>query len=117
MAREERRREILEAAGRVFYQQGYDRAKMEDIAKEAGLGKGTLYEYFVSKKHLFEEMVNYHQKRYLAGVVEAIRSGSNFREKFIALAKYQAELVQEHMSIFEKMAYSRLLIVKWAPCL
>jgi len=105
--KEDKRIGILEAAGKVFYNQGFDGAKMEDIAKEAGIGKGTLYEYFVSKKQLFEEMMVYNQKRYLAGIVEAIRSGSNFREKFIALAKHQVRLVKEHAGILEQMAYFR----------
>ncbi len=50
-----RREQILEAAAKVFNEMGYHRAKIGDIAAQAGVGKGTIYEYFSSKKELFEE--------------------------------------------------------------
>lgn len=40
---------ILAAAIRVFSQKGYHHTRMEEIAIEAGIGKGTIYEYFSSK--------------------------------------------------------------------
>lgn len=51
--KERKRREILQAAMRVFARDGYHRAKMEAVAEEAGIGKGTVYEYFKSKTELF----------------------------------------------------------------
>lgn len=51
--KDRKRREILEAALRVFAREGYHRAKMEAVAAEAGIGKGTVYEYFRSKPELF----------------------------------------------------------------
>ena len=45
--------QILEAAKRVFARDGYHRARMEAIARESGIGKGTVYEYFSSKRELF----------------------------------------------------------------
>lgn len=51
--RGERRARVLEAAGRVFSRQGYDRASMDEIALEAGMGKPTLYRYFPGKESLF----------------------------------------------------------------
>jgi AcrR family transcriptional regulator len=46
---EERKNQILDAATQVFMQKGFDRARMDDIVKETGLSKGTLYWYFKSK--------------------------------------------------------------------
>jgi len=43
-SREEKQTDILKAAIRVFSEHGFDGAKMEYIAKEAGIGKGTIYE-------------------------------------------------------------------------
>lgn len=53
----ERRRCILEAARRVFVRQGYAATRMSDVAAQAGVGKGTLYEYFRGKEDLFETLV------------------------------------------------------------
>lgn len=51
--REERRERILAAASRVFAQQSYQQASMEAVAREAGVGKPTLYRYFAGKDALF----------------------------------------------------------------
>ena len=47
------RKRIIEAAVSVFAQRGYAGTVMAQIAAHAGLGKGTLYEYFTSKEDLF----------------------------------------------------------------
>lgn len=46
-------RDIVRAAGDVFSRRGYRLAQMEEIAREAGVSKATLYYYFKSKIHLF----------------------------------------------------------------
>jgi AcrR family transcriptional regulator len=48
---------IVQAAFEEFYQNGYERARMEQIAKQAGIGKSTIYEYFPSKQELLLEVV------------------------------------------------------------
>ncbi|HSQ31721.1 MAG TPA: TetR/AcrR family transcriptional regulator [Gemmatimonadaceae bacterium] len=54
---EERPRQILEAAREVFGEHGLAAARLDDIAKRAGLSKGTIYLYFPNKEELFREMV------------------------------------------------------------
>jgi len=49
-----KRRQIIEGARQVFLTQGFDAASMSDIARKAGVSKGTLYVYFKSKEELFE---------------------------------------------------------------
>jgi len=49
----ERRRAMLEAAGQVFARDGYERSRVDVIAREARVGKGTIYEHFGSKENLF----------------------------------------------------------------
>ncbi len=44
---------IVEAAERIFSQVGFKNAKMEDIARQAGITKVTLYTYFQSKENLY----------------------------------------------------------------
>ena len=48
----EKRQHIIEAALRVFAKSGFFRTKMIHIAEAAGIGKGTIYEYFKSKEDL-----------------------------------------------------------------
>jgi AcrR family transcriptional regulator len=48
-----KRIDILAAATKVFAQKGYAAARIIEVAKAAGVGKGTIYEYFRSKEELF----------------------------------------------------------------
>ncbi len=52
-----KRRQILDGARRVFLADGFDGASMNDIARVAGVSKGTLYVYFNSKEQLFEALI------------------------------------------------------------
>jgi AcrR family transcriptional regulator len=52
-----KRRQILEGASKVFMDLGFDGASMGEIARAAGVSKGTLYVYFADKNRLFEAIV------------------------------------------------------------
>ena len=52
-----KRRQIMEGARQVFLSAGFDGASMNDIARAAGVSKGTLYAYFDSKDELFEAII------------------------------------------------------------
>jgi AcrR family transcriptional regulator len=52
-----KRRQIIDGARAVFLAQGFDAASMNDIARAAGVSKGTLYVYFKHKEELFEQIV------------------------------------------------------------
>ncbi len=84
-----KRREILQAAMQVFARDGYHRAKMETVAEEAGIGKGTVYEYFKSKADLFlalhQHMLTELKSFYLKELSE-IRKPTLMLERFIAVA-------------------------------
>jgi AcrR family transcriptional regulator len=54
----ERRNAILGGAGRVFARDGYEGASMARIAREIGVSKGTLYNYFPSKAALFSGFIS-----------------------------------------------------------
>lgn len=52
-----KRRQIIAGAHSVFLTKGFDAASMNDIARAAGVSKGTLYVYFAHKEELFEAIV------------------------------------------------------------
>jgi AcrR family transcriptional regulator len=54
---EDRPREICAAALEVFAEKGFAAAKLDEIAKRAGVSKGTLYLYFKDKEQLFRAVV------------------------------------------------------------
>ncbi|OQY10632.1 MAG: TetR family transcriptional regulator, partial [Desulfobacteraceae bacterium 4572_187] len=54
--KERRRQQIMVAAKRVFSIKNFNRATMEDIAREAELSPGTIYLYFKNKEELFASL-------------------------------------------------------------
>jgi len=56
LLKEQREAQILDAAARVFARKGYERATTREIAAEAGVSEGTIYNYFHSKRDLLIAM-------------------------------------------------------------
>ncbi len=73
----EKARAILSSAVRVIAARGFEATRIEEVAREAGVGKGTVYEYFDSKEELFERAVEYATRMYLDMLLEALESGSD----------------------------------------
>ncbi|MGB9979887.1 TetR/AcrR family transcriptional regulator [Methanobacterium sp.] len=57
LEKEQRRRDILNAAEKLFFSKGYDNVSLNEIAKEVKLGRSTLYLYFENKEELFFAIV------------------------------------------------------------
>ena len=53
----DKRRQIIDGAGEVFLAKGFDAASMAEIARVAGVSKGTLYVYFKNKEDLFAAII------------------------------------------------------------
>jgi AcrR family transcriptional regulator len=66
--------EILDAALKVFAAKGYAAARMDDIAREAGVTKGTIYLYFADKETLFKALVSETIGPPLAAVTAQVQS-------------------------------------------
>jgi AcrR family transcriptional regulator len=68
-----RKAEVIEAAARLFYAQGYDATSVQDIADDLGMLKGSVYYYMDSKEDLLFEIIEQgHQQllNLLQGVLE-----------------------------------------------
>src|SRR5215471_4041913 len=83
---ESRRAAILDAALRVFGQYGYRRASMDDIAREAGIGKGTIYLSFAGKDEVFQALSQALTERMLAGAEESRRGPGDTADKLAAMS-------------------------------
>jgi AcrR family transcriptional regulator len=67
-----KRQQILDGAKRVFMKMGFDAASMNDVTREAGVSKGTLYVYFTNKEELFSAMIEAERAAFLAAVRTAL---------------------------------------------
>ena len=87
--KERKRSEILEAAMTVFAQKGFHRSKMEEVAVAAKIGKGTIYEYFTSKRQLLQALHGYmlgKLKEYYAEALKDIEEPPEIIRGFLAAA-------------------------------
>jgi TetR/AcrR family transcriptional regulator, fatty acid metabolism regulator protein len=84
----DRRRQILDAAVRVFARQGYHSCRVSDIADEAGVAYGLVYHYFRSKDEVMNELFTERWSLLLAAINEADRSAGSGREKLDAVAGF-----------------------------
>jgi AcrR family transcriptional regulator len=67
----ERRNAILKAALDEFSERGFAAARLDDVARRAGVAKGTIYLYFKDKEALFQELVRF-QIGPVVGALEAV---------------------------------------------
>ena len=99
--REERRLAILDAGLTVFAQKGYGASTIDQIAQEAGISKGLLYNYFNSKEDLLHAIFQH--------VVEQTASLWHFDEKLSPQEKLKQLLdatfyyVEEHLDVVRLM--------------
>jgi AcrR family transcriptional regulator len=95
-ARGERtRQKLLEAAERIFAELGFHDASIVKITEAAGVGQGTFYLYFGSKKQVFDELVLDLNARVRHAMTEAAAGGSTRAESellgFGAFFRFTAE--------------------------
>jgi AcrR family transcriptional regulator len=85
-SRRNKKERIIEAAAQVFARSGYSNAVVADIARQADIGKGTVYEYFQSKEDLFFAVfVWFQEKTEKAAVVGISGLGGGAADRLKAL--------------------------------
>jgi AcrR family transcriptional regulator len=103
--KEEAKSRILDAANKVFAENGYHEATMDDIAKRLGVSKGAIYLYFSSKEDLFEAMVKTAPQAFkeilyssFGGEANPIQSATQFFDKMLKLSASNPGLSFEILS-------------------
>jgi TetR/AcrR family fatty acid metabolism transcriptional regulator len=84
----DKRRQILDAAVRVFARQGFHATRVSDIADEAGVAYGLVYHYFKSKDEVLNELFIERWSLLLAAIEETDRTGASPRQKLAAVATF-----------------------------
>ncbi len=84
----DKRRQILDAAIRVFARQGFHSTRVSDIADEAGVAYGLVYHYFKSKDEVLNELFSERWSLLLTAIEEADSEGASPRAKLEAVAGF-----------------------------
>ncbi|MGU3539373.1 TetR/AcrR family transcriptional regulator [Methylobacterium sp. A54F] len=97
----DKRRQILDGARAVFMAAGFDGASMGEIAKQAGVSKGTLYVYFDNKEALFEALTVQSKKQLAEALFRLDPEDPDVRTTLTELGRtYLVEMGRcEHVSI------------------
>ncbi len=98
--KEQRRREILETAITVFGKKGYRNTKASDLAEAAGIGKGTLYEYFRSKEEIFAGAFHLYFEHYERELQNVLTRESDPERQMHLLIKASFEMFLQGSSEF-----------------
>lgn len=97
MSRPKKKREdILKSATHVFGDKGFHSANIVDIAEQAGIGKGTVYEYFESKSALFIEVMRFNTTNYVNLIKDAVNAETTFMNQFNAYMAAHHEIIREN---------------------
>lgn len=97
--REERRRQILDAALQVFSRKGYEKTTMDEIAEKAELSKGVLYYYFHNKEDLFYELIIRESEKFYLKAFEKIKDMKDHREVFSTLFNFHISYFKDKKEI------------------
>jgi len=97
--------EILDAALKVFAEKGFAAARMEDIAKRAGVTKGTIYLYFPSKEDVFKALARQHVGSTIAQAADVAAQYQGTVRDFLAMmfGMMAEKLEHSHVAVFPKI--------------
>lgn len=105
LPREERRRQLLNAAQEVFVSNGFHGAAMDDIAEAAKVSKPVLYQHFPGKRELYLALLEDHLgtlTEFLTGALNSTTDNKlRVRETMRAYFRFVAQDSQGHRLVFE----------------
>lgn len=94
---------ILEGANKLFQRYGLSKTTMEDIAKDAGKGKSTLYYYFKSKEEIFNAVLDSEINDVVTETLKRLSIHDIFLDKLKAFTHTKFEMVQKRKSLYKAM--------------
>lgn len=75
-----KREQILDGAKIIFLKMGFDAASMNDVTRQAGVSKGTIYVYFQSKDDLFAALIERERTRFVNTVRDELKDRASVEE-------------------------------------
>jgi AcrR family transcriptional regulator len=99
------RRKLLDAAKRIFAQDGFEGARLEDIAAGAGYTRGAFYANFKSKEDIFFALFEEWVRERIETLTSALRRHSDPAEKLMALRTHYAELATDRRLVLISLEF------------
>jgi AcrR family transcriptional regulator len=99
------RRKLLDAAKRIFAKDGFEAARLEDIASGAGYTRGAFYANFKSKEDIFFALLEEWVRERIETLTSALRRHSDPAGKLVALRTHYAELATDRRLVLISMEF------------
>lgn len=96
---------IIEAAEKLFIKKGFENTSIDDVAKEAGLTKRTLYQYFLSKEDLFYAVAVKGGKLLTFAYENAFDEGKTALEKIRQGNMAYLQFYEDYLGMFRILNY------------
>lgn len=103
---------ILRAAFSLFAEKGFHHTTVEEIATLAGVGKGTVYEYFSSKQKLLQEMLMLASDYYFSSFIRDMEGIGGLREKLKKLVELHFRFFMEHRDVARVVLFEHRYITE-----
>jgi len=98
--REEKRREVALACFDLIHDVGMKNLTVAQVAKTAGIGKGTVYEYFENKEDIIFEIINMHIEHHHNNFLETIKDVTTTRKKVYCFFDFVMNDTEENIKHF-----------------
>ena len=99
------KRKLLAAAEHIFARDGFEAARLEDIAARAGYTRGAFYANFDSKEEIFFALLEEWVRKRIDSYIKILRTHKNPDEKLVALQKHYAELACDRRLVLISMEF------------
>jgi AcrR family transcriptional regulator len=92
---------IIKAAQKRFARHGLQKTTIEEIARDLRIGKASIYNYFISKEEIFQEVLGLEIDRYIAEVSEIFsNSEANLKEKLLNYISLKEAIKEKYILIY-----------------
>jgi AcrR family transcriptional regulator len=98
--KEQRRKDIASACADLIHEVGIRKLTVAQVAKTAGIGKGTIYEYFENKDDIVFEIINIHIEHSHNEFLETIKDVKTTKEKLLLCFKFVLDDSEENLKHF-----------------
>lgn len=99
--KEEKRREVAIACSDLLHEVGMKNITVAQVAKTAGIGKGTVYEYFENKEDIIFEIINIHIEEYHESYLESIKGIDSIKEKLRLFFRFVLDESEDNQKHFK----------------
>lgn len=104
----ETKNNIFEVAGRLFKKKGYENTTVDEITREAGIGKGTFFNYFPTKEALLQDFIKQKEMLALDLVKDQLTRNISTKEKIKTILVLMAKSNEKDRELTKLFVFEHL---------